>query len=38
MADKKDIAWKYARAVIEGSSVRLRCNFCGKETTGGYLE
>ncbi|KAK1392627.1 hypothetical protein POM88_011683 [Heracleum sosnowskyi] len=38
MADKKDVAWKYARAVVnEGSSVRLRCNFCGKETTGGVF-
>lgn len=35
MADRKDVAWKYAQAVNEGSSVRLRCNFCGKETTGG---
>ncbi|KAK1391036.1 hypothetical protein POM88_019214 [Heracleum sosnowskyi] len=37
MADKKDVAWKYARAVNGCSSIRLRCDFCGKETIGGVF-
>ncbi|KAL6535714.1 hypothetical protein OROHE_012558 [Orobanche hederae] len=37
MGDNKDVAWKYARALSEGSSVRLCCNFCGKVTTGGVF-
>ncbi|KAL6545254.1 hypothetical protein OROGR_009128 [Orobanche gracilis] len=36
MGDNKDVAWKY-RALSEGSSVRLCCNFCGKVTTGGVF-
>ncbi|KAL6579819.1 hypothetical protein OROMI_007843 [Orobanche minor] len=37
MGDKKDVAWKYSRAVKEGSSVALRCNLCGKVTKGGVF-
>ena len=38
MSDKsKDVAWKYSATVVEGNSVRLRCNFCGKVTTGGVF-